>query len=524
MNALRGWSLPAALALLLWLAAGVGTPWCLDDGLRLLAASGPSLAGVHDLGAVVNTDATLGVPVFPDQLTRATFPIICPFVHWQDGRALLVFPPLYLALLWTAERLGALGPVLLALLTGLLLAWAARRFTRDEVQPTAHVPAWLMGLLASPVLFYLGVSWEVGLVSALLLLLLQERRRPLPAGVSALYGLLPWLRPEALLLWAGGLMLLHGRTRRLLSLAGLLVGALLQRALTGHWAWLQVLENSVQTAPRSWDNLAAFWLPAGSGPWAWAGLGALALLAWASRRDTREETAAWLLLVGLAAAFAVTQFRDTQQILPCWGALFSAPLAVGMLAGLSRAEIRRGIGPELALLALFLGAVSLASPVNQGFHWGPRLLVPALLPLGLWFVLRGRAGWPRRLALGLALAVQAVSLMLLAGRQHTVELQDQVLAELCAPALVTSEFFLLGDHPWLAQGRLLYLPWGEGPAMALVEGLRGRGVGEIDLVSSPGHPLARFLEQGLGLQPIDGPRLILGSRLGQPLEWRRLRL
>jgi hypothetical protein len=189
---------------------------------------------------------------------------------------------------------------------------------------------------------------------------------------------------------------------------------------------------------------------------------------------------------------------------------------------MARKEARAGIGPELALVGTFLLLVSLASPLSQGFHWGPRLLVPALLPLGLWFVSREPAGWPRRLALGLSLAAQALSLALLAGRRHTVAEQDRVLSDLHAPVLLTSEFFLLGDHPGLARGRGVYLPWGEAPARALTESLRAQGVGEIDLLTPAGHPLPVLLERHLGLRVLGAPTEIPGSRLGLPLEWRRL--
>lgn len=519
----HGAFLAGAALLLLWLAWGADRPWCLDDGLRLLAASGPAVERVAELDAVVNTGPA--APVLPDQLERTTFPVVQPFVHWEGGRPLLVFPPLYLTLLWMASRLGAAGPVLLALLTGLLVAWAARRFLRREGL-AGHRPAsgWLVGLLASPVLFYLGTSWEIGLTTALLLLLLQERRDPLPIAASPLYGLLPWLRPEAVLLWAGGLLLLRGWRRRLLSASGFLAGALLHRWLTGSWIGLQMMENWGHRPLNPLTNLAAFWLPAPAGPWLWAGLAVLATLIASQWRDTRVQVVAALMWVGLAGAFAAMQRNGDHQLLPCWGALLTAPAAVALLARWAAGRGWRGIAPEAALLSGYLLIVSLASPVDLGFHWGPRLHVPALVPLSLWYLTRGPSGWPRRLGLGLALSAQLISLLLLNGRRQLVAEQDVVLAGLSAPALVTSELYLLGDHPWLARGRLVHLPWGEAPARALIPALRQRGVREIDLLTPPGHPLPVYLGEVLGLRPDPAFRLIPGSRLGQAQEWRRLTL
>jgi hypothetical protein len=257
----------------------------------------------------------------------------------------------------------------------------------------------------------------------------------------------------------------------------------------------------------------------------WAGLVLLALLLWAhGRGGARERLATWLLWGAFAVAYAVTQTRGAEPLLPCWGALLTAPLAVAMLGRLLCREEWRGSGPEATLLLAFLLVVSVASPLSRGFHWGPRLLVPALLPLGLWFVTREPAGWPRRLALGLALGAQAISLLLLGGRRQLVAAQDEALAGLRAPAVVTSEFYLLGDHPQLARGRLCYLPWGELPARALVEGLRGHGVAEIDLLCPPGHPLPVFLERQLELCPLAPPLPLPGGRLGHAMEWRRLGL
>lgn len=507
-----------AAALLLWLAAGAGRPWCLDDGLRLLAGGGPSLARVAELDAVVNSGELQ--PSSP--LKAPLYPVLEPFVQWKGQGPMLVFPPLYLALLWLFLRLGPLGPALLAGLSGLGLAWAARALAGGRTD-SPGLPVWLWGLLASPLLFYLGVSWEFTLTSLLVLLLLRERDRPWPAWVSLFYGLLPWLRPEALVFWVGGLPLLRGWPRRALSALGFGLGLLLHQALTGSWLWLQVPANFVGSSWRPLDNLSSFWLSALSGPWLWGGLALVLLLLAAQRWRQLELPGLALWSMGLAL-FALSQARGEQQLLPSWGLLVAAPTTLWALLRFLKPDLRRGHEPELALLAAFLMVVTLLSPVNAGFHWGPRLLVPALLPLGLWWLEREPVRWARRWVLGLGLAAQLVSLLLLAGRRELVAGQDRALRSLQAPVLATSEAYLLGDHPWLATDRVLLRPFGEKAARTMLQELQARGVGELDLVVRPGHPLPILLVRHLGLIPLAAPLSLPDSRLGAPLVLHRLRL
>ena len=505
--------------LVVWLALGAGTPWCLDDGLRLLAASGPDAARVAELDAVVN----LGSPTLPLALKAPLFPVVEPFVEWTGRGPTLVFPPLYLLLLWLFQQLGQAGPPLLALLSVLVLAFAAQRLAAATPGTDVAVRRlWGLALLGSPVLFYLGVSWEVALATALLLLLLRERLRPWPLPVSLLHGLLPWLRPELALIWAGGLFLLKGWPRRLLSLAGFGAGLLLHHALTGRWIWLQVTSNYEGAPWRPLANLASFWLPSHQGPFVWLGLlllaGLLALRLW-----TKGSAWAALLWLAAAAGFAASQATGNGQLLPCWGALATAPLAVWGLAGLWRKEERAGLEPELLLVGAQLLFITLASPVDLGFHWGPRLLVPALVPLGLWAVLREpsratRAGW-----LGVAVAAQLVSIGLLGGRRELVARQDEALARLQAPVLLTSEHYLLGDHPELAATRHVYRPsYGERHIRPLLAQLERDGVQRLDLVVRPGHPLPILLVDHLGLERLAPPEALPASRLGAALEVHRL--
>jgi hypothetical protein len=507
--------------LLVWLVAGAGTPWCLDDGLRLLAASGPDAARVAQLDAVVNS----GPPALPLTLKAPLYPVVEPFVEWTGRGPTLVFPPLYLLLLWLFRQLGEAGPPLLALLSALFLAFAAQRLAR--VTPGADAAGrrlWWIALLGSPVLFYLGVSWEFALATALLLLLLRERLAPWPLPVSLLHGLLPWLRPELALVWAGGLFLLKGWPRRLLSLAGFGAGLLLHHALTGRWIWLQVSSNYEGAPWRPLANLASFWLPAHQG---WALGAGLALLGGLGALQLWKRGRTWaapLWLAG-AAGFAWSQAAGADQMLPCWGALATAPLAVWGLLGLLKQEGRAGLGPELLLLGAQLLFITLASPVNLGFHWGPRLLVPALVPLGLWAVLREPSPGVRRLWLGGALAAQLAGVLLLGLRRDLVARQDEALARLEAPVLLTSETYLVGDHPSLAAGRLVAYPsQGERHIRPLLAHLRQSDVDRLDLVVRPGHPLPVLLVRHLGLEPLAAPQPLPTSRLGAPLEVHQLRL
>lgn len=510
-----------AAALLLLLAAGAGSPWCLDDGLRLLASSGPDAARAAELDAVVNS----GPPSQPLALKAPLYPVVEPFVEWTGDGPTLVFPPLYLLLLWLFQRLGSAGPPLLALLTALVLAFSAKWLA--EATPGAHPSARRLGLLAllgSPVLFYVGVSWEVALATALLLLLLRERLRPWPLPVSLVHGLLPWLRPELALVWAGGLFLLRGWTRRLLSLAGFGAGLLLHHALTGRWIWLQVTSNYEGAPWRPLANLASFWLPAHQGPHLWLGLLLLAGLA-ALRLWSRGGAWAAVLWLAGAAGFAWSQAAGSGQLLPCWGALATAPLAVWGLLGLLKKEGRTGLEPELLLLGAQLLFITLASPVNLGFHWGPRLLVPVLVPLGLWAALREPSPGTRRLWLGAAVAAQLAGVLLLGLRRELVARQDEALARLDGPVLLTSEHYLLGDHPGLARTRTVIRPsYGERHIRPLLAQLRRADMDRLDLVVRPGHPLPILLVDHLGLRPLAPPEALPSSRLGAPLEVLRLAL
>lgn len=511
-------TLGLSLLLLVWLAAGAGQPWCLDNGLRLLAASGPDVLQVTDLGLVVN--ASSSALVLPDALTRSTHPVVAPFVHWEGGRAHLVFPPLYLSLLWAFSRLGKTGPVLLALCTGLLLSWAARRFAQSQGAEDDD-PLWLPALLASPVLFYLGTTWEVGLVCALVLLLLQERKRPLPPMLSTLYGFLPWLRPEALIFWAGGFLLLQGWRRRAWSAVSFLVGIVLHRQVTGSWLWLQVEENFADSVWRPLHTVATLGLPVAEGAWIWLALPLLALLVLLAR------TGSWLiwLAYGLSlTSFFLAQAESGQDLRPCWGVLATAPLAAALLVDLCTRRWRLLREPEWLILAIFLVVVGIASPVAAGFHWGPRLWVPALVPLTLLWAQRMPAGPTRRAGLGVGVLVQALGLLVLAQRHSEWRSQSQVLTELQAPALLVGESWLLGDHPALAHERLVYLPWGTGPARALLPALQGRNISTVDVVARPGHPLSRYLQDSLSFQLVDAPIRLQGGALTKPLEWRRYRL
>jgi len=508
-----------SVMLMVWLVAGAGTPWCLDDGLRLLASSSPQLSRVAELDAVVN----LGPPTLPLALKAPLYPVVEPFVEWTGRGPTLVFPPLYLLLLWLFRQLGVAGPPLLALLSALVLAFATQRLAAST--PVADATGrrlWGLALLGSPVLFYLGVSWEVALATALLLLLLRERACPWPLPVSLLHGLLPWLRPELALIWAGGLFLLKGWPRRLLSLAGFAAGLLLHHALTGRWIWLQVTSNFEGATWNPLANLASFWLPTYQGPFLWLGLPLLAGLVALRLWKTWSVWAAPLWLAG-AAGFAASQAAGEGQLLPCWGALATAPLAVWGLAGLLRKENRTGLEPELLLVGAQLLFITLASPVNVGFHWGPRLLVPVLVPLGLWAVLREPSRAGRSLWLGAAVAVQLVAVVLLGLRRDLVASQDEILARLAAPALLTSELNLVGDHPALAAGRLVAHPFeGERHIRPLLAQLRAANLRELDLVVRPGHPLPILLVDHLGLEPLAPPEALPASRLGTPLEVHRL--
>jgi len=258
------------------------------------------------------------------------------------------------------------------------------------------------------------------------------------------------------------------------------------------------------------------------GLWILAGLAVAAALAPAPRRaGASGERLAWAAWLGLAAAVAVIQWPGPGRLNVDQGLLVAAPLAAAALLGWRPRRDWERRGPETLLLAAFLLVTVLSTPVARGFHWGPRLLVPALLPLGLFFLL-DRPARSTAAPLALAVALQLAGLGVLAGRRSLVRAQDAALAD-CGPVVLTSEFTLLGDHPALADGRLVLLPEGEGPVTRTLTALQRAGVRELDLVATPGHALTRYLTAVLAL-PADPPRAVPGGRLGRALEIRRVEL
>jgi len=418
------------------------------------------------------------------------FPVPPPFAVPQSGRFYAQYPVGYAAV--AAPFLAALGPaglripaaLGLAACAGLMAAWVG------------PLLGWRWSLVAgvgiavaTPLAFYGVTIWEHSLALALALLaqLLADRpdrRRLLRAGL--LIGLACWLREELLLFGLALAAAVLATRRRPTLLLWLGLGALPPVAALlvfnslgfGHPLGAHVAGNVGAASPpapaEALRDLGAILAGYGAGPSESLGLLALVVSSWIAGAAAARAPRALVATVPALAALALLAWltaalrfggpaNPVEVVARTNGFLLRMPLVALSGAGLAvvlrqedLAPLRFGVLVGAGFLLLGLPARVLLTDFLPGFHWAPRMLLPALPALGLTGLvalreaLRKASGWSlwatRAAALGLAVAgvagsAQAVWL-LNAVKREGVELQRFVLA--AGPEVAVTDLPALG--------------------------------------------------------------------------------
>jgi len=465
----------------------------------------------------------LGYPARALDPSGRWFPVPPPYAVQREGRFYAQYPVAYAAV--AAPFLAALGPVGLRVPAAIGLA-ACAALMAAWVGPLL---GWRWSLvagvgiaLATPLAFYGVTIWEHSLSVALALLAQQLATRPdraqlLGAGLSI--GLGCWLREELLLFGIALAAVLLATRRQPMRLLWLGLGALPALAVLlgsnalsfGNPLGAHVAGNvgaaSFPAPAKALRDLGAILAGYGGSASASLALAALVVGSWiagaAAARSPRRLAAAVpalaapALLAWSAAALRLAGPGNPVEVLARTnGLLLRMPLVALAGAGLALvlrrgelAPLRFGALVGVGFLLLELPFRVLLTDFLPGFHWAPRMLLPALpalVLLGLVAVreaLRNASGWSLRAAqaaaLGLALAgvagsAQAVWL-LDAVKRDGLELQRFVIAT--EPEVVVTDRPALGQQlPALWKRRPLLLVRGAGELPLLAADLERAGV------------------------------------------------
>ena len=360
-------------------------------------------------------------------------PFVPPWFYWQDGQPYSEYSSPFI---WASAPLyAALGHKGLLLLPGLsgavliiLAAWLMWRIRRDYWAVLAPL---LVGL-SSPLLIYSIEFWEhtpgaalaavalVGIVKAI-----DSRRRALwliASGAAIGLGLTMraelYVYPIAIVL---GLVLLRPQLPFLRSVAFLALGGLLT---AGPWWVYQAIRWGNPLGPRVAQNVPGLggtdmlqrlgdttgqnwtmaWPAAGSGV-EWlnvlgAALIVLAVLALVFHRARLGRLVFWLSALTIVALAAILTWRlvhwQSEVGLRPDDLLTTFPVALLLFLLLPSSFARRS--PEatslsrplvsflLVVAASFMVLVLLVSPFQGGVQWGPRFLLPVIVPLSVVLV------------------------------------------------------------------------------------------------------------------------------------------
>jgi len=383
-----------------WLSYEIssGMPWCVDDGVKRIAARNFSDYGFH---------SSL---IHPASVSYASeyFALAEPFVESGEGGAYRsIFPSLFIAIGGLSYAMfGAYGFYFIPslFLTGLLWFFN-QRLLRDY---SGMLKIWAIAVLACPLLFYGMTFWEHGLALLLLIPLFSiikdhglSLSQWIAAGVS--FGAAVFIRPEAILLYP--LFVLQqfkfvNRAIRLIAtftfsgIAALAVCVLFEYQMTGRFLPHQVAFN-MGLSMMSFDILDRMYIifmMIFSFPW-WSETFIIScILIVVVSIIIRQPILAGVGLPLIStisilqayingSAFAVTAYSQ--------GLFFALPWVIISLIPDKGVNIFRDrmlfIGWMYILLAYFLG------PDHMGMHWGPRFLFPALIPLILATISRLRS-------------------------------------------------------------------------------------------------------------------------------------
>jgi hypothetical protein len=474
-----------------------GLPWGVDDGVKRLMARGLFSSDDRSLNLEIST---------PSNPQGQYFPLPPPFATVSQDRATGIFPALYPAL--GGLLFSFLGPLGFSVLTSLsftLWLYACRRIFR--------LTAGAMLILGGSLIFYGLTFWEHGLALLCLLPLFHtlafkkiEARSWFWAGMALAAG--SYLRPEAGFLFPLVLIVLavtkYPRRGPLMALysaglaLGLTVTLLFERTLNGRWippqwgtnlhlAWTHatILEKvegiitSLFDAPLPGPTFAVILL-------------LLTVVALMLKRPLWLVIGAGLLsIIGLlhgwltGSAFALTVKSQ--------GLIFAWPwVCLGLPITLKRKWMDQPLwlaGGGFILLVLLSGAS------RPGIHWGPRFMLPALLPVLICCsdVLTGVTQRQRRLIM----AITALAVILNGGAAVTAIAERGAAGRKVVNEIRAGDFQTLILDRWHAGADLeplwgeMNLMWAEnqGDLEEVLISLRGVDFGRLGwLNQKPGWP------------------------------------
>ncbi len=430
-------------------------------------------------------------------------PYVAPWAFWQAGKVYTEYTsPFIWASVPLYAWLGHAGLLILPWLTGLLLvvaaAWLAWRTRREPGYTAALVPV-IVGV-GSPLVVYSQEFWEhapgtllaafalMGVVKAL-----DSRRRVgwlIASGAAIGLGLTMraelYVYPLAIVC---GLLFIRSALPLIRSVMWLALGGLI---IAGPWWVYQLVQWGSPFGPRVGQNVpllggtemltrlgdttgrnwSMLWPADGDGVTIVVGLlfsaVLVAILTFVLRRKIKwlADLGFWLFLAICVTLAGVTVWRLAQGQRPD-DLLTTFPILLLLIlpaphAASPQSTIRNQKSEILRFLTVvplaFVVLVILISPFHGGIQWGPRFLLPIIVPLtvvlidrltGLWGVIN------RSARAGLAVAFAA---LLLAGGYSTWQgvqfmRQGQIASEFMSEVIRQSpEQVVVADAWFLPQG------------------------------------------------------------------------
>ena len=508
--------------------------WIPAAGTRGFASSdaGVKLWQTQSVARTGRLDAPIDYPGAKYDPQQTYSPYVPPWFFWQEGQPYSEYTSPFI---WFSAPLYAVlghsGLLLLPGLSGALLivltAWLMWHVRQDYWAVSAPV---FVGL-SSPLLIYSIEFWEhtpgavlaalslVGIVKAI-----DSRRRGLwLIGAGAAIGLGLTMRvelyvfPVSLML---GLVFLRSVLPFLRSLLFLALGGLLT---AGSW-WVyqavrwgnplgprvaqnvpglggtEMLQRLGDTTGRNWTMV---WPGGGSGVEWLSVLGltlvAVALLALVFHRGRLGRVLFWisaLVIVAMAAilAWRLLNWQSEIQLRPD-DLLTTFPLALLFFLLLPASFVRRRAESTStdrktihflsAVSVSFIVLVVLVSPFQGGVQWGPRFLLPVMVPLSIVLVDEVATLWPQFGRVQRAGLVMVLSALLLAGSYSTflglqfirngqigsAQLQEAIAA-MPERVVVTDAWFIPQGAPYTFGTKIWLMAEDEKKMFQLIQNLR----------------------------------------------------
>ncbi len=365
-----------------------GFPWGVDDGVKRLMAQSYAQSGWQSCIIVRSEDRTA------DEF----FPIPAPFAEPSSTGYRGIFSSLWPVLGGIFFTFfGQFGFYLLAAAALLTFIWRWKVFVSEDSRSITII--WAVIVMVAPLLFYGLTFWEHSLALLFLLPCFYAIKKDnndrlgwfLP-GIAL--GFAIYLRPEIALLypllWMAYLLRKEKKALRLLFLTlGILAiipfTILLEYVVTGHLISAQVPYNVGLTmgAAGGMDRFIRILMFAFDSPLPHTifvtTIFGIILMTIILKRMIYSALGIPVLTV---VALAWSYFNQTSfgMVVSSQGLIFAFPWIIVSLFPLSGQ--RRIQDPFFIIGWGFLLLAYLIGPDHPGMHWGPRFLLPALLPLG----------------------------------------------------------------------------------------------------------------------------------------------